>query len=306
MSVQLSWILSALTTPQDHFRTLWRHFDLSDSNVCVSIDGAYGFAELLIKSSSRGRALVYIPLQPMDINLCKELESPPSSQLCPYIPLRNELLNDEHSADIVIQFIPEGTTLATSPIESMQALQMIDSLERVCRKVGFSHNRLTAENIIVGTDNRLYPIRYHFATMDGCHDDFETLRAIFRASNMLLCDIESPYTTNDYDCFDSSNGMIRYCDNGLYGFRNSNGVVAIPAKYIWAGDFYENRAIVETAEGCGVIDGCEAIIIPTTIDNLYYDTHNTLFYYYDDDTLCGFDYNGTPIKSDSPLLDHLR
>ena len=68
----------------------------------------------------------------------------------------------------------------------------------------------------------------------------------------------------------------------------------------------ENRAIVETAEGCGVIDGCEAIIIPTTIDNLYYDTHNTLFYYYDDDTLCGFDYNGTPIKSDSPLLDHLR
>ena len=305
MDIQLSWLYSALAAPEDHFKSLWRDIIIEDS-ANMAIDIYYDFAEVILHTADRGKAILYIPLKPMELTPCKSLETPRSSQLCPYIVLKQEMIRFDGISDIIIQFIPEGTTLSNSPIASNLALLMIDSLERECRRVGFSHNRLTAENIILGTDNRLYPIRYHYATLDGATDDFNSLRLPFVEGSQLLCDVESQYTTNDYERFDSHNGTVRFCENGLYGFRDNSGNIIIPARYKWAGNLFENRAIVETDNGCGVIDSLGNDIIPPYLDNIYYDTYNTIFYYYEDGVLCGFDYNGTPLKPDSPLLEHLK
>ena len=305
MEFQLSWLNSALTAPEDHFKTLWREIVI-DSSVDAAIDIRYNFAEVTIRTADRGKAILYIPLKPIELTANKAFETPPSSQLCPYIVLKHEMIRFDGISDVIIQFIPEGAPLSTTPIASNLALQMIDNLERECHRVGFSHNMLTAENIILGTDNRLYPIRYHFATMDGATDDFNSLRLLYIDGNQLLCDVESQYTTNSYERFDSQNGTVRFCKEGLYGFCDNLGKEIIPARYKWAGNFFENRAIVETDNGCGVIDSSGNEIIPPYLDNIYFDTFNTIFYYYEDGILCGFDYNGTPLKTDSPLLDHLR
>ncbi len=306
MDTPLSWVYSALAAPEYHFKNLWRDIIIEDC-AKIAIDIYYDFAEVIIRTADRGKAILYIPLKPMELIPCKDLESPNSSQLCPYIVLKQELIRFDGSiSDIIIQYIPDGTTLSNAPIASNLALMLIDNLERECRRVGFSHNRLTAENIILSTDNRLYPIRYHYATMDGATDDFNSLRLLFTNGDQLLCDVESQYTTNDYERFDSHNGIVRFCENGLYGFRNNGGKIIIPARYKWAGNIFENRAIIETDNGCGVIDSQGNDIIPPYLDNLYYDIYNTIFSYYENGTLCGFDYNGTPLKTDSPLLDHLR
>lgn len=308
MSAKLSLLRSALLAPMDHFTTLWKRVRPTGREV-ITVDASYSFAEVIVPTAESGRILIFLPLTTAPLNNCPQLISPPSSMLCPYRVLKDELVSATEQCDIIVQPIPGGDTLNISPIDSISALQKIDILEKECRRIGFSHNRLTPEDIIVGNDDRLYPIRYHHATMDGCKDDFNVLRALFldRAEEeSILKDVNSSYTSRYCEIFDRHNGYIRFCDDGLYGYKDYKGEDVIDAQYLWAGDFCERRAIVETDFGFGVINHKGEFVIKPYLSSLYYDTYNSIFYYYENDKLYAFDYNGTPLHPDNPMLSHLK
>lgn len=308
MPAQISILRNALKYPMDHFKTLWRIIRAVDDDN-ITIDDNYTFAEAEVYTRDNNRALLFMPLKPIELNRCPQLISPPSSMLCPYRVYPQEIVTDSEAFDIILQLIHEGDPLSLSPIDSQTALKMVDILEQECKQIGFSHNRLSANNVIVGYNNRLYPIRYHYATMDGCKDDFNILRAAIlenQKDQQLLNDIQSSYTNRYCDIFDSHNGYIRFCDEGLYGYKNHKGEDIIPAQYLWASDFCEHRAIVETPEGFGVINPQNKMIIRPYLESLYYDTSNSLFYYYDNDEICAFDYNGTPLRPNDPRLKCIK
>lgn len=309
MPAQLSILRNALQYPMDHFRSIWRIISATGDE-SISIDSSYTFAEATVHTRDNGKALLFMPLKPIELNQCHRLISPPSSMLCPYRVYPQELVSNNETFDVILQYIPEGDPMSLSVIDSNIALKMIDILEQECKQIGFSHNRLSPDNIIVGNNNRLYPIRYHYATMNGCKDDFNVLRALILNNSQndqsLLSDIQCNYTNKYCDIFDRHNGYIRFCDNGLYGYKNYKGEDIIPAQYLWASDFCEHRAIVETSDGFGVINPQNKIIIHPYLESLYYDTYNSLFYFYENDDICAFDYNGTPLRSTDPRLKLIR
>ena len=308
MPAKILDLRSALHSPKDHFKTLWREIrSTGDEN--IYIDSTYSFAEVEVATVTHGKILIFMPLKPIALNRNPLLSNPPSTILCPYKVLERELVSYQEEIDIVVQYIPMGDPLHLSPIDADMARNLLQTLEKECRSIGFSHNRLTAEDIIVGNDNHLYPIRYHYATMNGCKDDFSALFDLFadRAEEAnRLNDINSTYTNKYCDIYDCHNGYIRFCDDGLFGYKNHKGEDIIAAQFIWAGDFCESRAVVETADGFGVIKPDGSYVIRPYLDSLYYDNYGSLFYYYDHNELCAFDYNGDPLASNDPRLDHLH
>ena len=308
MAAKLSELRGVLNSPIDYFNTLWRHIRPTGDEV-ISIDATYSFAEVIVPTVDQGRVIIFIPLKPLTLNDNPQLATPSSSTLCPYKVLKGELTTASELSDIVVQYIPMGDPLHLSPIDAATALRMINVLERECRNIGFSHNNLLVENLIVGNDDRLYPIRYHCATMEGCRDNFDALRAQFSESCNtpgLLCDVQSGYTNNYCDIYDCHNGYIRFCDDGLFGYKDHKGEDIIDAKFLWAGDFCEQRAVVETEFGFGVINPKGEFVVKPYLSSLYYDTYNSIFYYYDHEQICAFDYNGTPLSADDQRLAHLR
>ena len=308
MTAKLSDLRGVLKSPIDYFCTLWRYIRPTGDEV-ISVDADYSFAEIVVPTVDHSRVMLFIPLKEQTLNDNPQLATPPSSTLCAYRVLKNELTTAGKPCDVIVQNIPMGDPMHLSPIDATKALRMINVLEKECRSIGFSHNDLTAESIIVGNDDRLYPIRYHSATLDGCKDNFDTLRAQFATEQTipgLMCDVQSSYTNNYCDIYDCHHGFMRFCDSGLFGYKNYKGEDIIDAKYLWAGDFCENRAVVETEFGFGVINSNNEFIIKPYLDSLYYDTYNSLFYYYDHDTVCAFDYNGTPLSSNDPKICHLK
>lgn len=303
----ITLLRSALASPRDHFKTLWNKL-LTDGTESIVIDRTGMFAEVRVKASDNRTALLFLPLKPIELVDIPELVNPPSSLLCPYIVLREELIYRDiyggGAVDIVIQYIPNGEPLYFSGL-GYEAVALLDELESECRRVGFSHNKLTSYDIIVSNSGHLHPIRYHFATMDGAMDNFDKLRAEFNEP-MVLNDCTSTYTTNSAELFDAHDGVMRFYRDGLYGYMTVDGEEIIPAQYISASDFCERRAVVETEDGYGAIDPTGRVIIRPNLDNLYYDLYDTIFYYFDYDEIIGIDYNGAPIKADDPRLARIK
>lgn len=303
-----SHLRSALHFPKDHLRTLWQHI-IPTGDERITIDSIHLYAEVEVATIEHGRALLFVPFEGSAVNRNPLLSTPASTTLSTYRVLNNELVVEDTQYDVIYQPIPLGDPLNLSPIDTSTAIRMIDVLEKECRSIGFSHNHLSAENIIVGNDNRLYPIRYHDATTSGCKDDFNLLRDLFtgwQTEMLILHDTTSSYSCKYCDIYDQRNGFMRFCDDGQFGYKDYTGEDKIPAQFIWAGDFCENRAVVETEMGFGVINKRGEYVIPPFLDSLYYDAYGSLFYYYEREQLCAYDYNGAPLLPDDPRLDHLK
>ena len=298
---------SAILVPDGHLRTLWTKVVTSRCGPVV-IDDSGLFAEAQIYLQDCGSALLYMPLKSYNRDIYNYLSSPPTKLLTPYTLLEDELvcydgLGGVQTYDLILQKIPQGEIMAYSALGE-QLLPMIDELEREFSRIGFSHNNLTSHNIIVSNLGELVPIRCHFATTDGSHDDFDALRNTIR-SNAILAEPDYRYLCEDCELYDAHQGYIRYMKDGLYGFKDIHCNDIIPAQFKWATDFVENRAIVETQDGYGVINCYGEFIVPPKYEILYYDVERMIFYYYDYDDIYGFDYNGRPISPDDPCLDDL-
>lgn len=305
MRTSLATLYSALASPVDHFKTLWRVLEQNE-NCAIKIDRNGIFAEARVNIAKRGEAILYMPLKEMELNNLPALANPSSSVICPYIVLKDELVyydytNKPNSCDIILQYIPSGYSIYHSPLKNEELLQLLTELECECKRIGFSHNDLDIHDIIISDNNQAYIIRNHFATMDGAYDNFDHIRQQLTESSRLN-DISTRYTTDDCQLFEPYNGFIRFRKDGLFGYKNIKGKDIIEAKYLWAGDFFERRAIVKTETGYGVIDPKDRVIIPPMFDNLALDTKRSIFTYWHEDELHGLDYNGRPLdNSDSRL-----
>lgn len=221
----------------------------------------------------------------------------------------------EHRWSLLVQELPgvpfeEG--LVT--LSSAELNDAFDRLEHLMCKAGFAHNNLKAENLrLVG--QQLIPIRYYHATVGGTTmRDAEALAQLRRA----WCQ-ESDCATSpcDYDpgyeplrrpagyrwCGHLCEGLIcvEHAQAG-FGYLDAAHRICIAPQFRAAEDFRENRAVVATEEGYGVIDREGQFILPAIFDAVEYDADRSLFYAVKAGRSTCFDYLGEPVSASKEPL----
>lgn len=171
------------------------------------------------------------------------------------------------SCDLILHQLPDGRSLeeCIGDLDADSLLLGLDRLERGLEELGFRHNNLKAENIIVTPQGRLIPIRYHFARFGVGSDTegFENLRRKIREQGgvgQVLHDAPAPlYRTfpefpGHLFVGEMSDQLVRIEDTTGYGFVDTANRMVIAPQFIWAADFREGRAEVQTPQGMGLID----------------------------------------------------
>ena len=361
----------ALASPATHFRTLHAIIPQMVDGVPL-VRRTSRFAEAIGTIAGGRQIIIYSPLSARAIadveRTAERVCAIRSPHLGEYRILRGELLftdslGESHTGDIIIEELPAGEPFGFGSSQSSHALgEGLVRLREHLQHIGFTHNNLRAENIIVGDDGRLHPIRLHYGCFGGAHDDFgplfDLVASLERAErgersersdvvtrydtvaneeqkqNMLASDAPSPAyratatpATNDSadEIFAPHEGFARARRGGRYGFfavedratynrfgatyncvgttddgfgAQAEGLrVAIPFVYLWADDFREGRAVVETEQGVGVIDKCGCEILPAVFDDVRYDVSAGCFEARLDEQRLLFGYAGEPIDN---------
>lgn len=361
----------ALASPATHFRTLHAIIPQMVDGVPL-VRRTSRFAEAIGTTAGGRQIIIYSPLSARAIadveRTAERVCAIRSPHLGEYRILRDELLftdslGESHTGDIIIEELPAGEPFGFGSSQSSHALgEGLVRLREHLQHIGFTHNNLRAENIIVGDDGRLHPIRLHYGRFGGAYDDFgplfDLVASLERAErrengersdvvtrydtdeneeqkqNMLASDAPSPAyratatpATNDSadEIFAPHEGFARARRGGRYGFfavedratdnrfeatdncvgatddgfwAQAEGLrVAIPFVYLWADDFREGRAVVETEQGVGVIDKCGCEILPAVFDDVRYDVSAGCFEARLDEQRLLFGYAGEPIDN---------
>ncbi len=275
----------ALECPAEHFRTLRGLIPARrDGAVAVSRTARFAEAEIRLDGS---RWIVCAPLTRTATasveRTAEKLRYVRSDFLCEYRLLYSEMTFEDElgrpcSCDIVLQRLPEGEAFdpRTSTCDSRRLGEMLDALRAEFARTGFTHNNLKPSNLVIGDDGRLHPIRYHYAEIGTeCRDDFAPLYAIIGTDAVAAVnDAIAPYGAAGSDgetVFTLHEGLQRICRGERYGFADEAGDIAIPVRYLWADDFREGRAVVETEDGLGLIDKSGREVIPAVYDDVCYD-----------------------------------
>ena len=162
----------------------------------------------------------------------------------------------------MLQHLPAGRSFAeallTEPAERL--LAGLDALQSALRELGFSHNNLRPDNLR-WSGGRFIPLRYHdarFGTSDGDAEAFEALRRQVReaAARCRSPDIEADYAplrrlTGHRWTSHVFEGLVCVEDDEGFGFVDTDNNPVIASHFVWAGDFREGRAEVETPGGMG-------------------------------------------------------
>lgn len=275
----------ALECPADHFRTLRGIIpERRNGEIVVSRTARFAEAEIRLDGS---RWLICAPLTRTATasveRTAEKLRYIESDFLCEYRLLYSEMTFEDElgrhcECDIVLQRLPDGEAFdrRTMSYDNRRLGDMLDALRAELERIGFTHNNLKPSNLTVGDDGRLHPIRYHYAEIgSSCRDDFAPLYEIIgTGENPIVGDICAAYnaTGNDSETlFALHEGLRRICRGERYGFADESGNIAIPIRYLWADDFREGRAVVETENGLGLIDKSGHEIIPAIYDDVCYD-----------------------------------
>ena len=80
-------------------------------------------------------------------------------------------------------------------------------------------------------------------------------------------------------------------DNG-FGFVDTDNNPVIPAQFVWAGDFREGRAEVQTQTGMGLIDRRGCYVIPPEYEIVDYDPAASVVHVRNNGHWALFDYLG--------------
>ena len=282
----------ALESPADHFRTIRSAVPVRNAGGITVARTAF-FAESVVRFEGR-RWLVCMPLTRSAVmaveRMAAKLQYIGSKHLCEYRVLYREMvvedeLGREQVCDIVLQKYPEGEVFGRDCSYSPARLRaMLDELHEEMARTGFTHNNLKPSNIIIGDDSRMHPVRYHYAELgEGCRDDFAPLYALIGndTADDALNDISASYSAEIGENFGGGilrftphEGLTRFIRGKLFGYADETGRTAIEPVYVWADDFAEGRAVVETERGMGLIDKAGRAIIPAEYDDLRYDTYS--------------------------------
>ncbi len=264
-------------------------------------------AEILLDGN---RWLVCIPLSgriPVHLErTANRLRHISSGFLTEYRLLCNELeLTDDLgrtiSCDIILNSLPDGEPFGTTAHDDAAIRRMVAELHAEFLRLGFSHNNLKPSNLVIGNDGRLHPLRYHYASFDGvCRDDFSRLEGMCAATEEgadELHDICAGYRcgADEQQTFAPHEGLVRFVQDGKYGFREECGCETIPACWLWADDFMEGRATVEGDGGFGLIDKSGREIVPARFDDLLYDVRTGRSKVFLADKSAEFSYTGVQL-----------
>lgn len=221
-----------------------------------------------------------------------------------------------HRCDVVMQRLPDGRPLSRCAcVVSHEQLEAeLDSMQAEFARIGFAHNNLKPENIIVTPDERLVVVRCNFARMGeeadtsaGGNDGraFEQLHAYVKnkpladeslvdesatATNRRVTTVEDGCEVAGIEC--EQRILIRR--DGLYGYADPQGRVVIEPQFDAAESFREGRAEVEMNGRMGLIDKSGRWVIQPQYDDLQYFDGGGLSLLHADGEWSVADYDGNP------------
>lgn len=213
------------------------------------------------------------------------------------------------TCDLILQHLPAGKPFSEALLsESQERLtEALSRLEAGLRELGFAHNNLKAENLR-WCGGALIPLRYHDArigseaTFDRDAEAFETLRRKVGQSPDTQCvhDITAPYQplrplTGHQWTSHLFEGLVCVEDASGYGYVDADNNSVIASQFVWAGDFHEGRAEVETKEGMGLIDPTGRYVITPHYEIVDYDPARSIVHVRKDGLWATFDYLGQPL-----------
>ena len=212
-----------------------------------------------------------------------------------------------HRSDVVMQLLPDGITLDRVAAVSSHAriLEELDDMQAEFARIGFSHNNLKPENIVVTHDERLLAVRCHFARMGGAEGAasgdgkaFEALRNFVMSkpeTDKNCCVDALPKSLDGFDVIGGeSEQRVLIRRDGLYGYADPHGEIVIEPGFDMAEPFREGRAEVDVEGRRGLIDKFGRWVIQPRYERLDYYDGGGLTLVFADGEWSAVDYSGNP------------
>lgn len=169
----------------------------------------------------------------------------------------------------------------------------------------FTHNNLKETNLRWHR-GRFVPIRYYDARI-GTAELGTGDREAFAALRHRIAEAPAPrQTANDVTAHYNPlrrltghrwtshvfEGLVCVEDDNGFGFVDTDNNPVIPAQFVWAGDFREGRAEVQTQTGMGLIDRRGCYVIPPEYEIVDYDPAASVVHVRNNGHWALFDYLG--------------
>ena len=241
------------------------------------------------------RFLLYLPLQTESIHKIEELESIARERSRGPL-LENHILYEEltmfdsvghkHLFDIVLQELPSGKTLreAVNCYRANDLKAAIVKMKSRLDAIGFRHNNLKPENILICDSGIARPLRYWYAEWELYSDnDISPLLDFIEQSfhpelDAALSPLPTQEKAMDGNAQPSKDGGVKLHYKGRhYGFVDGDGRQITPFIYSWASDFEEGRAIVAKNGKMGAIDCNGHKVIPVIYNSLEFNIETGFF-----------------------------
>lgn len=300
----------ALLMPDLSFSTLQTARAVTDSRGLPRLSRTTRFAEAEIEWHAE-HWLLSMPLAPQALlqieRTASKLRKLNTPLLAEYRILPREMhwqdsAGTEQTSDLILQHLPAGKSFADALLteDKERLLSALDTLQEGLRELGFTHNNLKTENLR-WCAGRFIPLRYHDARIGEGSDTeaFDDLRGKITAApgTQTVCDMAVAYQpmqrlTGHRWTSHVFEGLICVEDDAGYGFVDTDNNPIIPAQFIWAGDFREGRAEVQTATGMGLIDRQGCYVIPPEYEIVDYDPSTSIIRVRLDGRWALFDYLG--------------
>lgn len=305
----------ALLFPADHFATLHDARAVRGREGRPLLHRTSRFAEAEIEWQG-GRWLVCMPLVPAAVpaieRAAARLHTLRSEWLAEYRLLRDEMHFEDsaggrHRSDLVLQRLPSGLsfTEALAAIPATQLTAALDALQVELARLDISHNNLRPENLC-WSGGKLLPIRWHFARTEagGDAEAFATLHRLVAETTepqQTVSDVAIGYglpadrLTGHLCVGNVFEQLVCVGDKEGFGYVDTENRTVIPAQFLWADDFHEGRAAVQTASGMGLIDKQGRYVIPPRFEIVEYKPQISLSEVRKDGLWYLYDYEGNAV-----------
>lgn len=208
--------------------------------------------------------------------------------------------------DAVLHRLPDGEPLPECALmhDAGALLAALDRLGGELSQIGFAHCNLKPGNLYLTPGGRLIPVRYHFARFDVPDGDREAFAALREwiaghagVGGQSVRDTRAPlYRSSgepDYGYRGPMcEGLACVCGQTGYGFVDAAERTVVPLQYLWASDFAEGRAMVETPTGMGLIDKQGRYVITPCYEIVEYNAYTGRSRVRRDGLWTWFDYQG--------------
>ena len=314
MTATIQHFTRALLTPDLSLATLSDARAVTDCNGMPRMVRTTRFAEAEIEWRGE-RWLAAMPLTPAALprieRTASVLRRMNTEHLTQFRILPEEMrwtdaLGNERRTGLVLQQLP-GREFAEALLteDKTVLLAALDTLREALRELEFTHNNLKEANLRWHR-GRFVPIRYYDARIGAAEpgtadrEAFDVLRhriAEAPVPRQTANDVTVPYNplrslTGHRWTSHVFEGLVCVEDDNGFGFVDTDNNPVIPAQFVWAGDFREGRAEVQTQTGMGLIDRRGCYVIPPEYEIVDYDPAASVVHVRNNGHWALFDYLG--------------